>query len=69
MQLKGEQFQYRIGKITPGMMSFDQLNKEQFFCLEKLQPNSTSECYIKTNEELLNKLRTMAAKVTPNVPS
>ncbi len=35
--------------------------------LETLQSNSTSECYIKTNEAVLKKLRTNAAKVKPNV--
>jgi len=38
-----------------------------FFFVEKLQPNSISECYIKTNEELLNKLRSSAANVKPDV--
>jgi hypothetical protein len=38
-----------------------------FFFAEKLQSNSTSEIYIKTNEEVLNKLRSTAANVNPNV--
>ncbi|CAF4740173.1 unnamed protein product [Rotaria socialis] len=45
VKLKNGQFKYLIGSITP----------------KKLQPNSTSECYVKTNEELLNKLRSTAA--------
>lgn len=67
--MKGEKFEYHIGKITPGTIHDE--NKLIFIdvFLEKLQPNSTSECYIKTNEELLNKLRSMAAKVTPTAPS
>lgn len=35
--------------------------------LEKLQPNSSSECYVKTDEALLNKLRSSAANVKPSV--
>ncbi|CAF3430854.1 unnamed protein product [Rotaria sp. Silwood1] len=49
IKLKDGKFRYLIGKVTP----------------EKLQPNSTSECYIKTNEELLNKLRSNAANKIP----
>jgi hypothetical protein len=37
------------------------------FYLGILQPNSTSECYTRTNEELLNKLRSNAAKAKPHV--
>ncbi|CAF2837681.1 unnamed protein product [Rotaria sp. Silwood2] len=51
VKLKDGKFRYLIGKVTP----------------EKLQPNSTSECYTKTNEELLNRLRSNAANVKPNV--
>ncbi|CAF0984155.1 unnamed protein product [Rotaria sordida] len=51
VKLKDGKFRYRIGKVTP----------------PKLQPNSTSECYVKTNEELLNRLRSNAANVKPNV--
>ncbi len=69
VKLKHGNFQYRIGKVTPGMQIFLNLSSLRYqFLIEKLQSNSTSECYIKTNEELLNKLRTIAAKVTPNVP-
>ncbi len=69
VKLKDGNFQYRIGKVTPGMQIFLNLSSLRYqFVIEKLQSNSTSECYIKTNEELLNKLRTIAAKVTPNVP-
>lgn len=69
MKLKGEKFEYRIGKVTPGKFDWNSMEVYRCYCLEKLQPNSTSECYIKTNEELLNKLRSMASKVTPTVSS
>ncbi|CAF3550873.1 unnamed protein product [Rotaria sp. Silwood1] len=45
VKLKEGKFRYRTGKITPNI----------------LQPNSASECYNKTDEGLLNKLRSNAA--------
>ncbi|CAF0737832.1 unnamed protein product [Adineta ricciae] len=45
IKLKDGKFQYRTGKVTPRI----------------LQPNSISECYIKTDADYLKKLRTKAA--------
>ncbi|CAF1217272.1 unnamed protein product [Rotaria magnacalcarata] len=51
VKLKNDKFRYRTGKITPKI----------------LQPNSASDCYIKTDQDLLNKLRSNAAKVKAHV--
>jgi hypothetical protein len=61
VKLKNGKFQYRVGKATPSMFFFSVRKFEIFSYLEILQPNSSSECYTRTNEELLNKLRALAA--------
>ncbi|CAF0830879.1 unnamed protein product [Adineta steineri] len=49
-KLKNGNFKYQVGKVTP----------------ELLKSNADTICYIKTNTDLLKKLRTNAAKVKPN---
>ncbi|CAF3994114.1 unnamed protein product [Rotaria sp. Silwood2] len=51
VKLKDGKFRYRTGKVTPNI----------------LQSNSASECYIKTDEGLLNKLRSNAANAKSHI--
>ncbi|CAF1129647.1 unnamed protein product [Rotaria sordida] len=51
VKLTGGKFRYQTGKVTPNI----------------LQPNSASECYTKTDEELLNKLRSNAANAKSHI--
>ncbi|UJR14176.1 hypothetical protein I4U23_001171 [Adineta vaga] len=50
VKLKEGKFQYQTGKVTPRI----------------LQSNSISECYIKTSEDFLKKLRVKAANAKPH---
>ncbi|CAF1398584.1 unnamed protein product [Adineta steineri] len=52
VRLKDGKFRYRTGKVTPKI----------------LQPNSISECYIPTDEQVLNKLRSKAANAKLHAP-
>lgn len=67
VKLKGGKFKYLVGKVTPGMFIANRIYYLNILSLEMLQSNSNSECYIKTNETVLAKLRKNAAKIKPNV--
>jgi hypothetical protein len=67
VKFKDGKFQYRTGKATPSMLSSIDKYKMIVLYLEILQPNSVSECYIRTNNELLNKLRSSAANAKSHV--
>lgn len=46
-------------------MLFENGSDEFVVILDILQPNSSSECYTRTNEDLLTKLRSLAANAKP----
>lgn len=64
-QSRDGKFRYLIGKTTPSMsrLIIVNFNKKMLFFVEILQSNSASDCYLKNNHELLNKLRTNAIKL------